>query len=84
MLRKSTGLNILEDKPPTQDKISRVTAVSPFIESRRVNLLDGQYINDFLTELKAFPNGSHDDQVDVLVMAIDRNITRRKSIRAIA
>lgn len=84
MLRKSTGLNIMEDKPPTQDKVSRVSAVSPFIESRRVNLLDGRYINDFLNELKAFPNGSHDDQVDVLVMAIDRNITRRKKVRAIA
>ncbi len=84
MLRKSTGLNIMEDKPPTQDKVSRVSAISPFIESRRVNLLDGRYINDFLNELKAFPNGSHDDQVDVLVMAIDRNITRRKKVRAIA
>ena len=41
-------------------------------------------LNDFLNELKAFPNGSHDDQVDVLVMAIDRNITRRKKVRAIA
>ena len=84
MLRKSTGLNIMEDKPPTQDKISRVTAVSPFIESRRVNLLDGRYINDFLNELKAFPNGAHDDQVDVLVMAIDRNVSRRKKVRAFA
>ena len=38
----------------------------------------------FLNELKAFPNGNHDDQVDVLVMAIDKNTNRRKKVRAMA
>ena len=82
MLKRSTGLNIIEDKAPTQDKVSRVTSVSPFIESKRVHLLDGRYIDGFLDELKAFPNGSHDDMVDCLVMAIDRNVNRRKKVRA--
>ena len=83
MLKRSTGLNIMEDKPPTQDKISRASSVSAFVESGRVNLLDGRYIDGFLNELKAFPNGSHDDQVDILIMAIDKNTNRRKKIRAI-
>ena len=83
MLKRSTGLNIMEDKPPTQDKISRASSVSAFVESGRVNLLDGRYIDAFLNELKAFPNGSHDDQVDILIMAIDKNTNRRKKIRAI-
>ena len=83
MLKRSTGLNIMEDKPPTQDKISRASSVSAFVESGRVNLLDGRYIDSFLNELKAFPNGAHDDSVDCLIMAIDRNTTRRKKIRAI-
>ena len=84
MLKRSTGLNIMEDKPPTQDKISRANSISAFVESGRVNLLDGRYIDDFLNELKAFPNASHDDMVDVLIMAIDRNTNRRKKVRAIA
>ena len=84
MLKRSTGLNVMEDKAPTQDKVSRASSVSAFIESGRVNLLDGRYIDPFLNELKAFPNGSHDDLVDCLVMAIDRNTNRRKSIRAMA
>ena len=84
MLKRSTGLNIMEDRPPTQDKISRASSVSAFIESGRVNLIDGRYIDAFLNELKAFPNAAHDDMVDVLVMAIDRNTNRRKSVRAIA
>ncbi len=84
MLRRSTGLNIMEDKPPTQDKVSRASSVSAFIESGRVNLLDGRYIDSFLNELKSFPNGNHDDMVDTLIMAIDRNTNRRKKVRAIA
>jgi predicted phage terminase large subunit-like protein len=84
MLKRSTGLNVIEDKPPSQDKVSRASSISAFVESGRVNLLDGRYIDSFLNELKAFPNGSHDDQVDTLVMAIDRNTNRRKKVRAIA
>ncbi len=84
MLKRSTGLNIMEDKPPTQDKVSRANSISAFAESGRINLIDGRYIDGFLNELKAFPNGAHDDQVDVLVMAVDRNTNRRKKVRAIA
>ena len=47
-------------------------------------MLDGRYIDNFLNELKAFPNGSHDDMVDVLIMAIDRNTNRRKKVRAMS
>ena len=82
MLKRSTGLNIMEDKPPTQDKISRASSVSAFIESGRVNLIDGRYIDAFLNELKAFPNAAHDDMTDTLIMAIDRNTNRRKKVRA--
>lgn len=84
MLKRTTRLNVVEDKPPTESKLSRANSVSAFIESGRVNLLDGRYIDPFINELKAFPNGSHDDMVDVLVMAIDRNTNRRRSVRAIA
>ena len=81
-LKRNTGLNVMEDKPPTQDKISRVNAVTPIIESGRVKLMDGRYIDDFLNECAAFPNGNHDDMVDVMVMAIDRFTNRKQSVRA--
>ena len=84
MLKRSTGLNVVEDKPPTQDKVSRASSVSAFIESGRVSLLDGRYIDSFLNELKAFPNGAHDDMTDTLIMAIDRNTNRKRSVRAMA
>jgi len=81
-LRRETGLNVIEDKPPTQDKVSRVSSVSAIVESKRVFLLDGMYISSFLDECASFPNGNHDDQVDTLVMAIDKYTTRAKNINA--
>ena len=81
-LKQTTRLNILEDKPPTQDKESRVNGVSAFIESGRVILLDGSWTNSFLEQCAAFPNGTHDDEVDCLVMAIENETSRKKSIRA--
>jgi predicted phage terminase large subunit-like protein len=83
-LKRETGLNVIEDKPPTQDKVSRVSAISPVIESGRVYLNDGRYIDSFLNECAAFPNGTHDDMVDTLVMALDIYTTRKKTIRAFA
>jgi predicted phage terminase large subunit-like protein len=83
-LRRETGLNVIEDKPPTQDKVSRVSAISPVIEAGRVFLNDGRYIDSFLNECAAFPNGTHDDMVDTLVMALDVYTTRKKTIRAFA
>lgn len=81
-LKRQTGLNIIEDKPPTQDKVSRVNGVSAVIEAGRVNLLDGRYIDAFLDECANFPNGNHDDRVDALVMALDKYTTRAKRTRA--
>ena len=81
-LKRQTGLNVIEDKPPVQDKVSRVNGVSAIIESGRVNLLEGRYIDSFLDECATFPNGNHDDQVDTLVMALDKYTSRSKRTRA--
>jgi predicted phage terminase large subunit-like protein len=70
-LRSETGLNIIETKAPDTDKVVRANAASPKMESRRVKLVAGMYIEDYLNQLAAFPNGSHDDMVDTTVMAID-------------
>lgn len=81
-LKRQTRLNVIEDKPPTQDKVSRVNSVSAVIESGRVYLMDGRYIDAFLDECASFPNGNHDDMVDALVMCLDKFTNRRFRIRA--
>jgi predicted phage terminase large subunit-like protein len=70
-IRATTMLNIVELKSPKDSKVTRAQAVTPIIESRRVRLVDGPYVESYLGQLTLFPNGAHDDMVDVTVYAID-------------
>jgi predicted phage terminase large subunit-like protein len=70
MLRDGTMFNVIETKPPDKDKVTRANAVSPICESKRVKLINGPYVEKFLQQVTTFPNATHDDMVDVLVMAI--------------
>ena len=68
-LRRS-GLPVMEYNPD-KDKVSRVYAASPMLESGRVWLPDGKrWSDELIEELITFPNGRNDDQVDALVMAV--------------
>lgn len=70
-LRRETELNVILDKAPKVDKIARVNASLPFLESGRCHLLsDADWVESYLNQLAAFPNGRHDDEVDVTTMAI--------------
>lgn len=70
-LRASTSLNVIEAPTPKDDKTTRAHSITPTLEARRVRLIQGPYVNNFLELLGAFPNGSHDEAVDVLVMAVN-------------
>lgn len=71
-LQRWTDLNVLVDKAPTVDKVSRAKSITPFLEAKRCDLLEGEeWIDDYLGELGGFPNTAHDDQVDTTVMAVN-------------
>lgn len=56
---------------PQADKITRANNASLFISSSRVLLRkDADWLDDFKSEINAFPNGRHDDQVDALTQLI--------------
>jgi predicted phage terminase large subunit-like protein len=60
---------------PEGGKIARAMAVSPLIEAGNVYLphpLYAPWVNDFIEECAAFPNGAHDDQVDAMTQALLR------------
>jgi predicted phage terminase large subunit-like protein len=60
---------------PAGGKIARAAAVSPLIEAGNVYLphpLYAPWVNDFIEECAAFPNGAHDDQVDAMTQALVR------------
>jgi len=81
-LRRYTKLNIILDKPPTVDKISRVNATLPFMEARRVYLLEGaSWIESFLYETGMFPNIKQNGQVDCLCMAADKVSNPKTSVK---
>lgn len=58
---------------PLGGKISRVNAVSPAIQSGHVFLPypeDAPWVEDYIDEWSAFPNGKNDDQVDCSSQAL--------------
>lgn len=50
----------------TGSKEERSNPVASQAEAGNIKLLRGNWINDFLDEIEAFPQGAHDDQVDSL------------------
>lgn len=70
-LRASTTLNVIEAPTPKDDKITRAHSITPTLEARRVRLIVGPYVKNFLDLLGSFPNSLHDEAVDVLVMAVN-------------
>lgn len=62
---------------PKGGKMSRAEAVAPCFEVGTVHLPDRMWINEYIAEFIAFPNGDHDDEIDATSQALMRlmNIT---------
>ena len=73
MLRQK--LSGLVAEIPQGSKVARTAAVSPLIEAGNVHLPHPSlcpWVDDFVEEFAAFPNGAHDDQVDQTTQALNR------------
>lgn len=55
-----------------ESKEARVAAISPVVEAGQVFLPRASWVDGFVDECAAFPNGVHDDQVDALAHALRR------------
>lgn len=72
-LRRMPGLPPIVPMKVTASKQARATAVAPLAEAGKVKLPSGKnWTGALLDELAAFPAGRHDDQVDALVLALQR------------
>lgn len=61
---------------PLGGKVARANAVAPKVEAGNVYLPHPQiapWVRDFIDSLAAFPNGKHDDDVDMLTQALARS-----------
>jgi len=75
-MKAATKLNVIEITGDflKDDKVARATSVSGMVEARRVKLVNGSYVDQYLTYLTAFPKAQHDEAVDVTVYALNKLI----------
>lgn len=72
---------------PQGDKVTRANNASLFISSGRVLLRrNAAWLDNFKSEINAFPNGKHDDQVDALtqLIAVINDMQHNCNMEAIA
>lgn len=68
---------------PRGSKSARAAAISPAVESGNVYLpRKAAWLGDFMEELSAFPNGTHDDQVDAMSQALSHFRGKAKRVSA--
>lgn len=68
LTRLLAGFNVRASRE-TGSKLTRATPVASQIEQGNVSMLRGNWNNAFLDELRDFPFGTHDDQVNALARA---------------
>ena len=76
LIRQQTKLNITEIKTTfvNSSKIDNARTCSHFIEGGRVLLVKGNWNDAFLNQVAIFPNGKHDEHVDLTCYGIERNL----------
>ena len=50
--------------------MTRALSLAALAEQKRVFLVRGPWISDFLSEAAAFPNATHDDQIDAVSLSL--------------
>ena len=76
IIRQQTNINISEIKTTfvNSSKIENARACSHFIEGGRVILVKGSWNEAFLHQIAIFPNGKHDEHIDLTCYGIERNL----------
>jgi predicted phage terminase large subunit-like protein len=68
--------------PSTGDKIVRAGPLAAQAQAGNVQLVRGEWNRHFLEELRQFPHGTHDDQVDAAASALNQ-LARRQARKAL-
>ena len=76
MIQNQTKLNITEIKSNfvNVSKIERARTSSPYCEGGRVILVKGSWNDHFLSQIAMFPNGKHDEHIDLTSYGIEKNL----------
>ena len=77
---RPAGVPLPIARNPTQDKVTRTIGISSMVEAGQVYVPVGaHWVDCFNTEIAAFPQGRHDDQVDALTQLLDWSRGRLQS-----
>lgn len=69
VLRREARIPV-EEMKPLKSKTIRLQAVCPLMESGRVRIVNGEWVDIFIKELTAFPFVRHDDSTDAFAWAL--------------
>jgi len=75
LTRALAGYTVITS-PESGDKITRAEPVAAQVNVGNVLMLRGEWNRAFIDELRMFPNGTNDDQVDALSRSFSHLITR--------
>lgn len=73
LTRKLAGYNVTSS-PESGDKVTRAEPLAAQINVGNVLMLRGPWNDELINEMRMFPNGTHDDQVDALSRAFSELI----------
>jgi predicted phage terminase large subunit-like protein len=65
-----------------ESKIARAFTWNALAEAGRVYLVRGAWNKDFIEEACSFPNGTHDDQIDAVSIAVKTQVNVKKVLHA--
>jgi len=63
---KYQGYRIVKEFSPKNDKVIRASWLEPLFDAGHVHAVQGEWLQAWFDELRVFPAGAHDDQVDNL------------------
>jgi len=78
LTRALSGYNV-KSSPETGDKVTRAEPFAAQVNVGNVIMLRGDWNNALLNEMRIFPNGANDDQIDSLSRAFSEIMVTRKS-----
>lgn len=80
LIQSTTSLNITELKSNfvSVSKIERARSASPYIECGRVKLVKGNWNEHFLHQIAVFPNGKHDEHIDLTAYGIENKLIEKQ------
>lgn len=75
-LKRASNYNVITLHPKDKDKLTRVNAIQPYLQSNRVILVEDDWNDMFLSECASFPFGLHDDLVDCLAYTCEQFLSQ--------